>query len=105
MSLSRRSLLLASGAAALLPRCARSDPEPEWAAPMRGVHARFTGQKGTFAQFGDSITVTHAFWGPLRYSHKNLDPAAAKAFEEVNAYLQPQCWDAWKGPEFGSEGG
>jgi len=46
---------------------------------MRRTHAGH-GQKGTFAQFGDSITVTRAFWGPLRYSRKNLDPAAAKAF-------------------------
>jgi len=29
---------------------------PDWAEPMAAVHARFTGEKGTFAHFGDSIT-------------------------------------------------
>jgi len=28
-----------------------------------------------------------------------------KAYGEVNAYLKPECWRDWKGPEFGSEGG
>ena len=52
-----------------------------------------------------ALTFTRAFWGPLRYAHRNLDPAAAKAFERVSAHMQPQCWDEWKGPEFGSESG
>src|SRR3954471_18305412 len=63
------SLLIAVCAAS-----ARAD-EPPWAAPMKQVHAKFTGKAGTFAQFGDSITVTMAYWSALRYEHKNLDPA------------------------------
>jgi lysophospholipase L1-like esterase len=71
---------------------------------MKQVHARFTGKAGTFAQFGDSITVTMAYWSPLRYEHKNLDPAAQKAFDLVNSYMLKDCWDKWKGPDFGSNG-
>jgi len=78
--------------------------EPVWVAPMKGVHGKFSGKAGTFGQFGDSITVTLAYWAPLRYEHKNLDPAAQKAFELVNSYMLKECWDKWKGPEFGSNG-
>ena len=40
---------------ALAPRTVHSD-SPDWVEPMRTVHARFQGERGTFAQFGDSIT-------------------------------------------------
>src|SRR5438128_498709 len=40
----------------------------DWRGHIRKVHAKFTGRKGTFAQFGDSITVTMAFWTPLQYA-------------------------------------
>jgi lysophospholipase L1-like esterase len=78
--------------------------EPPWLAPMKQVHAKFTGQPGTFAQFGDSITVTMAYWSGLRYEHKNLDASAQKAWERVSGYMNKDCWDKWKGPEFGSNG-
>ena len=92
------SLVLIAAAAS-----ARAD-EPAWVAPMKTVHAKFTGKAGTFANFGDSITVTMAYWAPLRYEHKNLDAAAQKAFDLVNAYMLKDCWDKWKGPDFGSNG-
>jgi hypothetical protein len=79
--------------------------EKYWVEPMREVHARFTGQKGTFAHFGDSITVTMAFWSPLRYVRKNAPPEMEKAFERANDYMLPQCWSEWKGIEYGSDGG
>lgn len=79
--------------------------EPAWAAPMREVHARFTGAPGTFAQFGDSITVTTAFWAPLESKPKNLSADAARSLELVSKYQKPECWRGWKGPEFGSNGG
>jgi lysophospholipase L1-like esterase len=79
-------------------------PAP-WVEPMKKVHARFTGQKGTFATFGDSITVTMAYWAPLRHSHKNLSPEADAAYQLVSRYMKPECWDRWKGAAFGSEGG
>ena len=78
--------------------------EPVWVAPMKKVHAKFTGQAGAFAQFGDSITVTMAYWAQLRYEHKNLDAPGQKAFELVNSYMLKDCWDKWKGPDFGSNG-
>lgn len=78
--------------------------EPEWVEAMRRVHQKFSGQKGTFAQFGDSITVTMAFWAPLPYARKNAPPEMERAFQIVNTYMRPECW-RWKGPEFGNEGG
>jgi len=90
-------VILAMGGAA------RAQDAP-WAATMKQVHAKFAGKAGTFAQFGDSITVTMAYWSPLRYEHKNLDPTAQKAFELVNSYMVKDCWDKWKGPDFGSNG-
>jgi len=75
-----------------------------WVEPMRQVHARFAGTKGTFAQFGDSITVTMAFWAPLAWEAKNMDTATARAHTRVKGYLKPECWNQWKGGEFGSQG-
>jgi lysophospholipase L1-like esterase len=72
---------------------------------MAKVHARFTGQKGTFAHFGDSITVTLAFWTPLLYERKNAPQEMEQAYQLVKGYLQKECWRDWKGPQFGSEGG
>ncbi len=76
-----------------------------WTESARAVHARFTGRAGTFAQFGDSITVTQAFWSPVRGERRNAPPAFEAAFRRVNGYLRPECWRDWKGPEYGSEGG
>jgi hypothetical protein len=76
----------------------------DWVTPMREVHARFTGTPGTFAQFGDSITVTMAFWAPLEAKPKNMNAEIAKAHDLVVSYLKPECWRTWKGPEFGSNG-
>jgi len=71
---------------------------------MKSVHGRFTGHKGTIANFGDSITVTMAYWAPLSEKPKNLNPAAQDAVTLVQKYVQPECWRAWKGPKYGSEG-
>ncbi|MGQ9463014.1 MAG: GDSL-type esterase/lipase family protein [Candidatus Fervidibacter sp.] len=78
--------------------------EPNWVEAMRQVHRKFSGQKGTFAQFGDSITVTMAFWAPLPHARKNAPPEMERAFKIVNSYMRPECW-RWKGPEFGNDGG
>lgn len=79
--------------------------EPYWVEPMRKVHARFRGEPGSLAQFGDSITVTQAFWSPLKQAGRNASPAFGKALARVRAYLKPPCWSDWKGPEYGSESG
>lgn len=75
-----------------------------WVEPMREVHGRFKGNAGTFAQFGDSITVTMAFWAPLQSKPKNMSAEVARAHALVVGHLKPECWRDWKGPEFGSNG-
>ena len=83
---------------------AQAEAKP-WIEPMKQVHARFKGDKGTFATFGDSITVSLAFWTPLRYDRKNISPEGEAAFKLVNAYMKPECWDKWRGPAFGNDSG
>ena len=56
---------------------------------MRRVHARFTGTNGTLAQFGDSITITMAYWVPLAGDPKNMSVEAARAHSTVKTYLKP----------------
>ncbi|HPD14663.1 MAG TPA: GDSL-type esterase/lipase family protein [Planctomycetota bacterium] len=76
----------------------------DWVEPMKAVHARFTGQAGTVAQFGDSITITMAFFTPLSMDHKNVPDDLKEAHAWLRKYVQPRCWRAWKGPQFGNEG-
>jgi len=71
---------------------------------MKKAHARFKGPKGTFAEFGDSITVTRAFWEPLAYSPADMSPEMRRALKTVKAYIKPDCWGQWKGPKFGNDG-
>jgi len=80
------------------------EDEANWIAAMHNVHSRFSGRVGTFAHFGDSITVSMAFWAPLPYARKNSSPEMEKAFLMVDEYMQPECWREWKGPQYGSEG-
>ncbi len=75
-----------------------------WVGPMKKVHAKFTGRKGTFAHFGDSITVSRAFWASLKWSHKNMDEKTQAAFDLTKAYMKDECWNDWKGDEFGNTG-
>jgi len=75
-----------------------------WVQPMRAVHTKFTGEKGTFAHFGDSITVSMAFWASMKWSHKNMDEKTQAAFDLVKGYMKDDCWHKWKGPQFGNEG-
>ena len=79
------------------------DPD-YWVEPMQQVHARFHGTRGTFAQFGDSITVTMAFWAPLAYEGRNMSASAAEAHQRVKRYMKPECWRDWKGARYGSQG-
>jgi len=78
--------------------------ERYWVDQMAKVHSKFSGEKGTFAHFGDSITVTLAYWTPLLYSRKNAPPEMEQAYESVKEYLKNECWRDWKGGEFGNEG-
>jgi len=83
--------------------------DPYWLEPMKAVRSRFTGVQGTFAQFGDSITVSMAFWAPLAQisAERSSDAGATlgmSALETVRGHLLAECWRGWKGPEFGSNG-
>lgn len=71
---------------------------------MKKVHAKFTGMKGTLALFGDSITVSMAFWAPLAGEPKNMSPDMAKAHALVKGHMKAECWNKWRGPEFGNQG-
>ena len=59
---------------------------------MKQVHARFTGTMGTLAQFGDSITVTMAYWAPLEGEPRQMPPEMARAHARVKKYMRPECW-------------
>src|SRR3712207_5927749 len=75
--------------------------ETGWREAMAKVHARFTGRPGTFAQFGDPITVSLAFWAPLPEARRNAPPAMERAYRLVRERMWPACWREWKRPEFG----
>lgn len=84
---------------------AGADQEAEpWIEPMKKVHARFTGTPGTLALFGDSITVSMAFWSALAGEPKNMPAAMAKDLELVKKTMKPECWSKWRGPAFGNQG-
>ena len=52
--------------------------DASWVEPMKKVRARFTGKPGTLALFGDSITVSMAFWTPLRYEPRGMSEKLAQ---------------------------
>jgi lysophospholipase L1-like esterase len=76
---------------------------PEWVEPMKKVHARFDGKRGTFAQFGDSITISMAFWAALQWEKKNMPPEMERAFKLVDEHMEREGWNG-KGPEKGNNG-
>jgi len=84
---------------------AATDPDSELSVnAMREVHSRFTGTRGTLALFGDSITVSLAFWAPLAGMPRELSPELAADLLLVKSYQRPECWRDWRGPEYGNEG-
>ena len=88
----------------LLPRTAKSE-EPAWAKTARQTHEKFIGTPGTLALFGDSITVSQAFWSPLAGELKNAPPELERALAGMKRHLKHECWRDWRGPEFGNDGG
>ncbi|MCL4204604.1 MAG: SGNH/GDSL hydrolase family protein [Pirellulaceae bacterium] len=97
------ALLIAAASVGLAAEAKPVESDDAWVAPMTAVHQKFKGRRGTFAQFGDSITVSRAFWFGLRYAPKNTSPQMAGALRLMKDYMLEDCWD-WKGPEFGSQG-
>lgn len=71
----------------------------------RQVRESFRGRTRTFAHFGDSITVSMAFWAPLPFERRNTSETLERDFHEVNTYMLPECWGVWKGPSLGNDGG
>jgi lysophospholipase L1-like esterase len=99
-------LLACSLAALAVGGCGeKTDPlAPAWVEPMKKVHARFTGTRGTFAHFGDSITASDAFWARLRRERAYMQSDMAEVLGRVKGYMKPECWDKWKGEDYGNEG-
>ena len=77
--------------------------DQDWVEPMKAVHAKFSGEKGVFAQFGDSITDSRAFWFSLKWTRNNASPEMLAAFERVSGHMLGDCWDR-KGAEYGNQG-
>ena len=76
-----------------------------WVEPMKKVHARWKGTKGTFTQYGDSITVTMAFWTPLLYGTYTGGPKEMQdALATAKKYVHKPCWRNWKDGRYGCAG-
>src|SRR5579883_1535203 len=88
----------------LLAPAAAQEGSADWVDAMKNVHAKFSGQRGTFAQFGDSITITMAFWSSLQGGAKNMTAETEAAYKLVNGFMKLECWSGWKGPEYGNQG-
>src|SRR5262245_52122840 len=84
---------------------ARAEEPAAWVAPMKAVHEKFTGKPGTLALFGDSITVSKAFWSPLAYAPKELPDPLGANIALVKKHMLDDCWSKWRGAEYGSDGG
>lgn len=75
----------------------------QWIEPMKKVHARFKGKPGTFAQFGDSITFSGAFWTPLAENPKNMGPSIEAQYKLVRQHMHAGAFRQ-KGPDVGNLG-
>ena len=80
-------------------------PGDYWVEPMRKVHAKWKGTKGTFTHYGDSITVTMAFWTPLLYGAYTGGPKEMQdALATAKKYVHRPCWRNWKSGRYGCAG-
>src|SRR4051794_25148498 len=100
-----RTLIIAIVVTACLVSTSRADSGPPWVESAKKIHERFSGRRGTFAQFGDSLTYSVGNWYPLSYRHTNMTPAGQKALDNINAYMNRLCWYTWKGPKYGNQNG
>ena len=93
--------LLASLLLVFVLASAASAQTPDWVTPMQGVHAQFTGSHGTVARFGDSITVSMAFFTALNWipAASTGDASAAvawvKGYVNTNPTPNNNCW-SWQ---------
>jgi lysophospholipase L1-like esterase len=77
---------------------------PDWVPAMKEVHGKFKGTSGTVAHFGDSITVSKAYWTPLAYEPKGFSEEMKKTHAAVKKYVKEDCLTEWKGSSYGNEG-
>jgi lysophospholipase L1-like esterase len=54
--------------------------------------------------FGDSITISLAYWASLRDAPQNMPDDVAKAHRLVKGFMNEDCWAKWRGPEYGNNG-
>ena len=76
----------------------------DWVEPMGKVHSRFSGESGAFAQFGDSITDSRAFWYSLKWKCNNASEEMRTDLQLVRDHMLDECWDR-KGAEYGNQSG
>jgi hypothetical protein len=67
--------------------------DPYWVEPMRAVHSDYAGPGGLISRFGDSITVSMAFFSALRWSHSNTTPEDDAALSWIQSYMSLSCWN------------
>ncbi|MEQ8849884.1 GDSL-type esterase/lipase family protein [Botrimarina sp.] len=75
-----------------------------WTEPMQAVHANFTGRAGTIARFGDSISVSGAYFGPLRYRHSNTTADSQAALAWLQGRTPADVWN-WQSAATGAKSG
>ena len=68
---------------------------PDWVAPMQAVYANFTGPHGRISRFGDSITVSKAFWSPLQWGYTNTaaQPGSQAALDWIQNHDANTAWN------------
>lgn len=81
-----------------------AEDDPAWVDAMRRIHAGFHGKSGTIARFGDSISVSRAFFAPLQEPHAGGDATTMSALAWIQSYLQPDCWK-WQQDDVVEENG
>ncbi len=101
----RNLLLTALAIFAIVAPSRAADEPPAWVKPMKEVRGKFNGKSGTLSLFGDSITVSKAFWAPLAFAPKDLPPEIAKSLGPVKKHMLDDCWSKWRGGDYGSESG
>ena len=68
-----------------------------WVEPMKQVRQLYQDTnglaQGTIARFGDSISVSKAYFAPLEWSHTNTTPQSQAALDWIQGWLTSECWD------------
>ena len=62
-----------------------------WVPAMKRVNATFSGEQGTLALFGDSITASKAFCFGLQYAPDGDDREMLQALGLVKSYMLQDC--------------